>query len=229
MAELARTVRAVGVAQAARAVRRRTVVGLAALAGLAVLLAGCGGARELSVAGVPVTGASEGRVGDITVADALFTWQGPIGDGTVYQPGDTASVRATIVNDGAGPDRLVSVSSPIAGGGEVVGPATIPANHALAAGYTGPLGPITPPDTTPIGLRLTDLNTPILAGLSYPVEFTFAHAGTLRLQLRVANPDVPVPECPLPPDGKIPSTFTAPVGRAPAPPTSPAPDCSSLR
>ena len=54
-----------------------------------------------------------------------------------------------------------------------------------------------------------------------------ADAGTLRLPLPVALPDTARTGCSLPPNGKVPTILTAPSG-APAPPTSPAPSCSSL-
>lgn len=194
---------------------------------LVVLLAGCG-AGQLKEFSYTLPGGSDARVGDISVNDVSFPYQGPVGGDAVYRPGDTVDVQATIVNDGAAPDRLLRVSSPIAGGGVILGGAAIPGHHALAAGYTGPVSSIALPDTTPIVLELTDLNTAIRAGLSYPVVFTFARGGEVRLDVRVKNPDVPRTDCPLPPDGKVPSTFTAPTD-APPPPTSTPPDCSTLR
>jgi hypothetical protein len=194
------------------------------VAALLVLLAGCGAEPRIR----PVTGGSEGRVGAISLTDAMFDYQGPVGGGAVYRPGDTVSMQATIVNEGNLPDRLVSVSSPIAGGGVVDGDASIPGHHTLAAGYTKPVAAITLPDTTPIDLRLTDLKTEIRAGLTYPVVFTFARAGQLQLQLRVDNPDEPREPCPLPPNGRPPLVFTAPVGQAPPPPTPAPPGCSTI-
>jgi hypothetical protein len=216
------------VANALHAAQRHTTVLLATLVGLITLLAGCG-ASQLTQMSLPVTGGSEGQVGDITVRDALFSYHGPIAEGTAYQPGDTVSVQASIINQGDAADRLVPLSSPIAGGGIILGAGTIPGHHALTAGYTVPVTSITPPDTTSVVLRLTGLSTPIRSGLTYSVVFTFARAGALRLELRVQDPDVPRADCPLPPDGKAPQVLTAPLGRAPAPPRPPPPDCSSLR
>jgi hypothetical protein len=176
-----------------------------------------------------VTGGSEARLGAIAVRDAMFSYNGPVGDGTAYRPGETVSVQATIVNEGTAPDQLVSVSSPIAGGGVVLGSGMITGRHTLTAGYTNPIVATTLPDTTSIDLRLTGLKSTIRAGLTYPVVFTFARAGAVRLALRVEDSDEPSPECPLPPNGRAPQVLTAPLGRAPAPPTPAPPDCSSLR
>ena len=87
----------------------------------------------------------------------------------------------------------------------------LPGRHTLAAGYPKSVAAVTLPDTTPVGLRLTDLKTPIRAGLTYPVVFTFARAGELRLRLGVDNPDQPREDCPLPANGRPPQVFTAPI------------------
>lgn len=193
---------------------------------LLVLLAGCGRAQPNEVT-FKASGGSEGRVGDIVVSDAAFAFHGPLEASAEYQPGDTVSVRATIVNEGQTPDRLISVSSPIAGGGVIEGDGLIPSRHALTAGYTGPAAS-TLPDTASIDVKLTNLNTAIRAGLTYPVMFTFTRAGQLQLPLRVDTPDRPREECPLPPNGRPPRVFTAPIGQAPLPPLPPLPGCSSI-
>ncbi|PZS39509.1 MAG: hypothetical protein DLM62_07865 [Pseudonocardiales bacterium] len=208
--------------------RRHPTVLLASLLGLLALITGCGGGPSSQIR-TPVSSGSQGQVGDLVIRDATFAYHGPITDAIAYRPGDTVSVQVTIINQGTITDRLVSVSSPIAAGGAVLGAGTIPAHHTLAAGYPPSVAATTLPDTTPIDLRLNTLNTAIRTGLTYPVVFTFARAGQLRLPLRVTSPDVPPAECPLPPDGKTPQIFTAPLGQAPPPPTPPPPDCSSLR
>ncbi|WP_158546658.1 copper chaperone PCu(A)C [Halopolyspora algeriensis] len=217
-----------GAADACRAARLRTTVLIATVMGLVALIAGCGtgqlGPRHLQRVGA----GSEGQVGSIAVRDAMFAHTSSIEGDTVYRPGETVAVQATIVNEGTRPDRLVSVSSPIAGEGLVLGESTLPGHHTLTAGYVEPVASIELPETTSIELRLTGLTTTIRAGRTYPVVFTFAHAGQVRLPLRVANPDVPREYCPLPPNGKAPKVLTAPLGRAPAPPRNPLPDCSSL-
>lgn len=204
--------------------RRR---GTLLVAMLLAVLAGCGRAQPNEVT-FKASDGSEGHVGDIVVSDAKFTFHGPLEASAVYQPGDTASLQATIVNGGNTPDRLVSVSSPIAAGSLIDGNAVIPSQHALAAGYTKPVASLTLPDTTMLDLKLTDLKTAIRAGLTYPVVFSFARAGQLQLPLQVDTPDSPREECPLPPNGRPPQIFTAPLGQAPLPPLPPPPGCSSI-
>lgn len=208
-----------------RAARRRPGVLVAALVGLVTLLAGCGQPTQRFP---QETVGAAARVGDIAIRDAVFNYRGPIEEGTVYRPGGIVGVQATIVNEGAATDRLVSVRSPIAGGGVILGAGTIPGGHTLTAGYTEFIASAALPDTTRIALWLTDLNTAIRAGLTYPVLFTFARAGEVRLELWVDEPDEPRADCPLPPNGKAPKILTAPLGGASAPPTNPPPDCSSV-
>jgi copper(I)-binding protein len=218
------------VAEPFQASRRRATMmaaTLLSLSALIALLAGCGRARFDQVT-FGASGGSHGRVGQIAVSDAMFAFHGPIETSDVYRPGDTVRMQATIVNEGTAEDRLVSVSSPIAGGGAIAGDGVIPARHALSAGYTKPVAAITVPDTTSVDLRLTDLKTAIRSGLTYPVVFTFARAGKLRLQLPVQTPDQAREDCGLPPNGRPPQLFTAPLGRAPVPPMPPPPPCSSI-
>lgn len=205
-------------------IRRRAMV---LVATLLAILGACGRAQPNEVTFQAKDG-SEGRVGDIAVTDAVFDFRGAGKSSTVYQPGDTVTVQATIVNEGQAPDRLVSVSSPIAGGSTIDGDSAIPSRHALAAGYTKPVPSLTAPDTTSIDLKLTALKTAIRAGLTYPVVFTFARAGQLQLPLQVDTSDRPREECPLPADGRPPRVFTAPAGQAPVPPLPPLPGCSSI-
>jgi hypothetical protein len=203
--------------------RRRAAV---LVAMLLALLVGCSRAQPNEV--TFKTSGSEGRVGDIVVTDAMFNFRGPLQTSAVYQPGDTATLRVTIVNEGDFSDRLVSVSSPIAGVGAIDGDAAIPSRHALTAGYTKQMASLTLPATTSTDLKLTNLKTAIRPGLTYPVVFTFARAGQLQLLLQVDTPDRPREDCPLPPNGQPPRVFTAPVDQASVPPLPPLPGCSSI-
>jgi hypothetical protein len=81
------------------------------------------------------------------LTDAMFHFHGSMEASAVYRPGDSVRVQATIVNEGAVADRLVSLSSPIAGGGVIDGDGSIPSRHTLTAGYTKQVAAITLPDT----------------------------------------------------------------------------------
>ncbi|MDQ3761256.1 MAG: hypothetical protein M3460_06010 [Actinomycetota bacterium] len=150
---------------------------------LMAVLVGCSAGNVQATA----TGGVGGRVGDIVVRDALFTFDGPIAGDTVYQPGDNAALQFTIFNEGDRADRLVRVSSPIARSATITGDTRIPGHQVLAAGYPGP----TAPDTNAVRIVLAGLSVPIRAGFDYPVVFVFEHAGELRLELPVENPDKP--------------------------------------
>lgn len=201
---------------------------LAALIVVVTLLGGCGrGApQQPNSWEVPVNTGSNAQRGEIVIQDAVFRHQGPAEQDPVYRPGDSAEMDATIVNSGTSPDQLLSISSPIATGGAVSGPATLPPGHALATNSSPPTAAIS--TTSPISLRLSGLTMEIRSGLSYPVTFDFARAGAIELRVAVDTPTVPPPECQLPADGKPHSTYTAPSG-APVPPAPPPPDCSTVR
>lgn len=101
--------------------------------GLMAALAGCGGNVQ-----VTATGGVGGRVGDIVVRDAAFTFDRSIAGDTVYQPGDDAALQLTIVNEGDRADRLVRVTSPIARSATITGDTRIPGHQVLTAGYQTP-------------------------------------------------------------------------------------------
>lgn len=157
----------------------------AVMVGLMAWLAGCGGGNVQ----VTATGGVGGRVGDIVVRDAKFAFDGPIAGDTVYQPGDNAALQLTIINEGNRADRLVRVSSPIAGSATITGNTRIPGHQTLTAGYPAPVASATSPGTDTARIVLARLRVPIRVGSSYPVVFTFEEAGELRLGLPVANPD----------------------------------------
>ncbi len=157
-----------------------------AVLGLVAALAGCGGNVQTTA-----TGGVGGRVGDIVVRDALFTFDGHIAGDTVYQPGDDAALQLTIVNEGDRADRLVRVTSPIARSATITGEARIPGHQILTAGYQAPLASTTPPGTDAVRIVLIGLRSPVSAGFSYPVVFAFEQAGELHLELPVDNPNTP--------------------------------------
>jgi hypothetical protein len=123
-----------------------------------------------------------GRVGDLVVTNALLDG----GETGEVPPGGTAVVRATIVNEGDMPDRLLAVASRIASAGGIVGDPAIPARGVLSTGYAA--GRDRPPATPTVTLQLTGLTTAVRPGPTYPVDLTFARAGTVRLEVPVADP-----------------------------------------
>lgn len=165
---------------------------------LTAALSGCGAGQEAQTANqVTASGGAAGQVGSIQVRDAHIAWVGPVPGDTVYEPGDDAALQVTIVNDATttvddalAADTLVAVSSPIAGSGRIVGDARIPNGQVLTAGYDQPIASITVPGARAVDIILVGLSEPVRAGLTYPVVFTFARAGELRLQVPVENPEV---------------------------------------
>jgi hypothetical protein len=177
-------------------------------AGLA--LTGCGGIP--TPYNNPVTSGAEGRIGDLVVADARLV-----------DTGGSLVVLATIVNSGREPDRLVGLDSPVAGRDSISGATDLPPGATRTAGAAIPA-----PDSPAVQLQLIDLRNRIDPGVSYPVVLHFARAGRLTLQLALADPASPRPDCPLPPGGRPDRVFAAPFEAAPLPEPSPVPSCSTL-
>lgn len=165
---------------------------------LGAALSGCGAGQQAQTANqVPASGGAAGQVGSIQVRDAHIAWTGPVPGGTAYRTGTDAPLQVTIVNDStttvadpAAADRLVAVSSPVATSGRITGDASIADGGVLTAGYDRPVASVTVPGTRTVDIALVGLTEPVRAGLTYPVVFTFARAGELRLQVPVENPSV---------------------------------------
>ena len=162
-----------------------TVRRSAALLALALaLLAAC--TPRLGYLGSPQGEGATGRQGQVVVSNAEVAFSGPLDSAVAYGVGGSAPLTASIVNTGDAPDRLVSVSSPVADGARITGDTTLPGGHVLAVGSQP--GARTQPDTTSVQVTLTGLRQDLRHGMTYPVVFTFAKAGALRLQLPVAVP-----------------------------------------
>lgn len=173
----------------------------ALVAGLALTigLSGCGAGQQASTAeAVTASGGAAGQVGSIEVRNAQFAWTGSVTGGAVYQPGQDVTLQVSIVNDrtvtlpdAMAPDTLLSVSSPIARSGRIVGDARIGDGQVLTSGYDRPVASIPTSDTREVTIMLLGLTEPLRAGMNYPVVFTFARAGELRLEVPVENPAAP--------------------------------------
>lgn len=117
-----------------RTLRIRPTAAVAGAVLGAVVLAGCGAgqvsqtARQVSaVDGANVT------VGSIAVRNAQFVLGEDADAAVAYPRGSSAPLQMTIVNTGGTADELVSVSSPIAGNGEIIGKGEVPAGRTLVA------------------------------------------------------------------------------------------------
>jgi hypothetical protein len=167
--------------------------GAAAAATMAAVLAltGCGAGQVTQTSEqITMPGGAQGQVGEIVVRAAQFNYDRPVPGGLVYAPGTDALLQVTIVNEGTGADRLVSVSSPIATSGAIVGDTRLPGGQVLTSGYDQPVASITTGEAEADEIGLVGLTSPVRAGLNYPVVFTFERAGTLRLPVPVETPDV---------------------------------------
>ena len=198
----------------------RSTTALVVLLGLA-LLSACGNSRP-GYLDAPQGSGATGRAGGIVVSNALFAFSGPVDSPVAYRTGESAPVVASVINTGDTEDRLVSVSSPIAGDAQIIGDTTLPRGHVIAIGSQ----PGTAlPDTTSAQVVLTSLRQELRPGMAYPVVFTFARAGDLRMQVPIATPDEVARTCEPTTAGYPTRVLTAPGG-APVPGTpTAAPGC----
>lgn len=156
---------------------------------LALTGCGAGAITQTATQASNVNGYS-GQVGNVLVRNATIDFPNTTGApvGAVYQPGGAAPLSLTLVNNGASADKLVSVTSPVAGAGQITGDATVPGLSTVSVGNnTGTDSQALAGRT--IAIKLTGLVGPIRAGLTYPVVLRFQDAGVLNAELPVGEPD----------------------------------------
>lgn len=168
--------------------------------GTAALLAACGSGQIAQTSNIEaaVNGAS-GQAGAMAIRDAQIA--PPIDPRSSYPTGADVPLQLTIVNTGDIEDQLTSVSSPDVSTVSMRGDQRIPPDTALqVTADTGTLASTTsatapsdssaprasslPSDRVSIvlkGLKTVDL----YSGYTVPVVFTFAHAGSLTMNIPV--------------------------------------------
>jgi copper(I)-binding protein len=165
---------------------------------LALTVLGCGEPREIQSGAMGVNA----QVGDVLM-QSVHVEAPPQGS---YPPGAEARVWLTLLNQGAAPDSLVEVASPVAERVEIRWD-----RECDGAFDTVPDLPLRPPEPTGTGLpgtevptgvvpfdayhlRMVDLRSPVLAGTSVELTFRFERAGEITIRAQVQPPDVPRPE-----------------------------------
>jgi hypothetical protein len=153
-------------------------------------LTGCGaGAISQTASQASAVNGATGQVGNLLVRNATIDFPPNAAPtaGAVYQPGGAATLSLTLVNNGAAADKLVAVTSPVAGAGQVTGDATIPAGSTVSVGNNVGTDSQALAGRT-IAIKLSGLVGPIRAGLTYPVVLRFQNAGVLSVDLPVGEP-----------------------------------------
>lgn len=164
----------------------------------AVVLAGCG-AGQVSQTARQVTAVDGDNVtvGSIAVRNAKFVLGEHVEGAVAYPRGASAPLEMTIVNTGGKADELVSVTSPIAGNGEIIGKREVPAGRTLvvegvpvaepvAAAPTSGAAASATPSATP-SAAATPTATPAAAALPTDAPDT---AGTAQLVLAGLRDDI---------------------------------------
>ncbi|ASU80746.1 hypothetical protein CDG81_01745 [Actinopolyspora erythraea] len=171
------------------------LVGLGAVAALS----GCATGQQAETAQqvAAIYGAS-GDAKTMAVRNATLSYPE---EGSVYPEGSNAPVETVLVNSGEQQDRLTGVSSSYARSVEVSGTQRIPSGTRLyavsdAADQTG----ITAVEATSdderetVRITLEGLTQGIRPGVTIPVEFTFANAGSVTLQVPIGRSPEDRPE-----------------------------------
>jgi copper(I)-binding protein len=114
--------------------------------GAALLVSGCGAGQITQTdTQVPAINGSSGTAGPIAVRNVQLAF--PAGK-QYYSRGDSAPLIVTIANTGNSSDKLTGITSPQFGSGaQIIGDATIPPQHAIAAS-ANKLIPLTTTATT---------------------------------------------------------------------------------
>lgn len=169
--------------------RRAAVATLALSAALGLaMLTGCGAGQITQTdTEVPAVNGGQGQAGDIMVRNASIAYAGQANTGPIYRAGDSASLNMTLVNIGTEPDKLMSVSSPVAAAGQIQGDALIGPGRTVEVGNVSPADAAALGDKT-ISIQLVGLKQDINAGENYPVVLTFQRGGVLTTQLPVGMP-----------------------------------------
>lgn len=163
--------------------------GAALVGALALLLLTACGTTTPTVDSTEPTGtagAANGSIGALEIRNARIVAQPPRAGDEVYAAGSDVPLSTSVINTGDVPDRLVSVSSPVAYGQRIDGDAQIPGGFTLVSNDrdAAPTRPFD--DTMRTDITLIRLRQPLRAGLTYPITFTFADAGSMHIEVPVA-------------------------------------------
>jgi copper(I)-binding protein len=152
-------------------------------------LAGCGAGQISQTADeASAVNGYTGQIGSIEVRNASIAFAGQGKTDAVYRAGQSAPLNMTLVNVSPTDDKLVSVSSPVASGGQIQGDATVAGNRALQVGNGDAGSDASALSDRTISVTLTGLKQDITPGLTYPVVLTFARSGELTARLPVGYP-----------------------------------------
>lgn len=134
---------------------------------------------------------------------AAFAQQAPIRVETAWARASAGEAKngaayMTLHNVGAGPDKLLSAASPVAGKVELH-------NHIMV-GNVAQMRPVDAIEVSPgsptvlqpggLHVMLLDLKSPLKAGQSFPVTLTFERAGKVEASVAVQAIRAPAPTVP---------------------------------
>ena len=151
----------------------RLLLGAGVLAVIVPALAGCeAGPGAPTLAFHSASSGAQTVFNGIRITNA-FVLGGP--SGTTLPSGSSAGLFVSLYNGGSSADSLQSVSSSWAKSTTVSGGSVALPVNASPANLTGPAPEVV----------LNNLSKPINGGSTMPVTFTFAHAGSVTLQVPI--------------------------------------------
>ncbi len=196
--------------QHTKAVRLRLAPAVLGL-GAVVALTGCAAGQQAETAKqVAAIFGANGDVKNMAVRNATMTF--PSGE-PVYPKGATAPIDVVLINEALADDRLVGVRSSYAASARVSGQTVIPGGTRLysdglppgvspeskAGSEPAQSGPADPPPVGPVqrpqvNIALVGLTQAIRPGVTIPVTFTFAKAGSVTVHVPIGPSPEPRPE-----------------------------------
>src|SRR4051794_21370388 len=162
----------------------------------AVALAGCGAGQitQTSTQVSAVSGAS-GNAGQLGVRNVAIAFpEQPPKTAAVYPRGGDAPLQMTITNAGAAPDRLVSVSSPVASSVQISGPSDIAGGQRVVVAGEPAAAPT--PTLAPSGSAAPGATASAAPGATVspgPSATAAAAPGTAVVPSGTALPPLPTP------------------------------------
>lgn len=160
-------------ASSGKTAARRLLFGAGAIALLTVAITGCeAGSNAPTLEFHPASGGAQAVFNGISINDA-FVLGAP--SGASLPAGSSASLFLSLYNSGPSSDKLVSADAPGSASSVSLSTGTVPLAANSAASLMGPEPKVV----------LKDLTKPLTGGTTIPVTFTFAHAGSVTLQVPV--------------------------------------------
>lgn len=175
-------------------------VGVVAFAlGAALGMTGCAtGQLAQTAQQLPAVNGGMGQTGKVAIRNASLAY--PVETDGVYAKGSDVELALTIVSQNTADDKLVKVSAKVASDVVYEGSRTVPGGGSLVVGAPARVGEggAQPTESTTSApdldgaaharIVLQDTTVPVRSGQDINVTFTFKQAGSVTVNMPMANP-----------------------------------------